>query len=647
MHIPDGYLSPSTCGGLLALAVPFWYTALRRLKAALHTRAIPLLSVFAAFSFVIMMFNLPLPGGTTGHAVGMGAAAVILGPWASIVAISIALAIQAIFFGDGGITAIGANCFNMAIVGSLVAIAVYRIAGRRAAIGSARRVAAAGLAGYFAINAAALCAAIEFGIQPLFFRDPSGAPLYAPYPLDISIPAMMIGHLTLAGLAEFVIAAGIVAYLQKSDPVLLCLTAPDAPDRDRPLPRLDDSGSLLPTRGLWLAIAALIALTPIGILAVGSAWGEWTAQDFAAPEIRQQIAAASRNQTPPARAPRGIEQLSSIWTAPLSRYAPSFIRNASFGYFVSAAIGVALIIALAVGLNWLLSRGNPGETEPHPSPMLFRPGRRRRKSFVEKTALGLLDTVRHTLFAEEIAGRPGLLQALDPRVKLAGLGAMILAVVAVHRLTVLSAILLLAILLALLSHVPIRFLASRVWLAVLAFTGVIALPAIFLTPGTVLYRLPLLDWNITQQGLRSAAFLVLRAQAAATISMLLVLTTLWTQLLRAFRFFRAPVVLVAVLGMSYRYMFLLLQTARDMFDSRETRMIGILQPADRRRLAAAGAGVLLGKTLHVSSEVHTAMQARGFRGEIRLLDETEMRPVDWLRLAGFVAAAGAAIWIGR
>ncbi len=118
---------------------------------------IPLLSVFAAFSFVIMMFNLPLPGGTTGHAVGVAIAAIVLGPWASILAISIALAIQALFFGDGGITTLGANCFNMAIVGSLVAYAIYRtVAAGRAALTSQRRVVAAAVAGYLAINAAAL-----------------------------------------------------------------------------------------------------------------------------------------------------------------------------------------------------------------------------------------------------------------------------------------------------------------------------------------------------------------------------------------------------------------------------------------------------------------------------------------------------------
>src|SRR6476469_9398744 len=204
MHIPDGYLSPATCAVMYAAATPFWYTALRRLKRLLNTRMVPLLSVFAAFSFVIMMFNLPLPGGTTGHAVGMGIATIVLGPWGAMLAISVALLIQAIFFGDGGVTAFGANCFNMAIVGSLVAYVVYRVIAGRVAITSPRRVVAAAIAGYAAINVAALCAAIEFGIQPALFTDASGAPLYAPYPISVTIPAMLIGHLTIAGLAELV-----------------------------------------------------------------------------------------------------------------------------------------------------------------------------------------------------------------------------------------------------------------------------------------------------------------------------------------------------------------------------------------------------------------------------------------------------------
>jgi len=639
MHIPDGYLSPSTCVTLAAAATPFWYVALRRVKSALHARLIPLISLFAAFSFVIMMFNLPLPGGTTGHAVGMGVACIVLGPWAAILALSIALTIQAVFFGDGGITALGANCFNMAIAGSLVAYAVYRLVAWRAALGSARRVVAAGLAGYAAINVAALCAAIEFGIQPLLFRDASGAPLYAPYPLRIAIPAMMLGHLTLAGLAELVISSGMVAYLQRTDPDLLRQTAPDAPPSDAlslPIPDRLAHPSRFPTaRKLWLALAALLILTPLGILAVGSAWGEWSARDFSDPRTRREIAAASHNQAPPPAAPRGLERLSSVWAAPLSRYAPSFIRGAAFGYLVSALVGVGIVIVLALLLNGLLAR------------LPAAAGRRRRKSFVEKTARGLLEATGQALFAEDMAATGGFLQRLDPRVKLIGIGALIVAAVAVHRLWVLAGIFVLGVALALASHIPVRLLAARVWIAVLAFTGAIALPAIFLTPGAAVWRLPFLGWPVTQQGLRSAAFLVLRGETAATLSILLILTTLWTRLLRALRYFRAPVVVVAILGMTYRYMFLFLAAARDMFESRESRIVGVLQPGDRRRLAAASAGVLLGKTLQVSGEVHMAMLARGFRGEIRLLDELQMRPQDWLRLAAFVSAATLAVWYGR
>jgi cobalt/nickel transport system permease protein len=629
MHIPDGYLSPSTCAGLAAAAAPFWYVALRRVKASLSARVIPLLSLFAAFSFVIMMFNLPLPGGTTGHAVGMGVAAIVLGPWAAIVAISTALTIQAVFFGDGGITALGANCFNMAIVGSLVAFGAYRLVAWRSAIGSTRRVVAAGIAGYTAINAAALCAAFEFGIQPLLFRDASGAPLYAPYPLRIAVPAMMLGHLTLAGLAELVISSGLVAWLQRTDPGLLRLTAPGAPPIAAS-PRLPVPVSPhRPSRKLWLAFAALLILTPLGIIAAGSAWGEWSAQDFADQSARRQIAAASHNQEPPTAAPSGMARLSSVWTAPLARYAPSFIRSASFGYFISAMAGSGLIIMVTMLLSRLLA------------------ARRGRHSFVEKTARGLLDAAAQGMYAEDMAVTGGFLQRLDPRVKLAGIGALILAAVAVHRLGVLAAILAAAVLLALLSHIPLRLLAARVWLAVVGFTGVIALPAIFLTPGHVVYRLPILAWPISEQGLRSAAFLVLRGETAATLATLLILSTLWTHLLRALRYFGAPVAVVAILGMTYRYMFLLLATARDMFESRESRMVGVLEPADRRRLAAASAGVLLGKTMEASGEVHMAMLARGFRGEIRLLEELRMRARDWVRLAAFVGIAVLAVWVGR
>lgn len=346
MHIPDGYLSPSTCGTMYAAATPFWVVAFRKVARELHTRLVPLISLFSAFSFVVMMFNVPLPGGTSGHAIGLGLAAAVLGPWASIVAISIALAIQALFFGDGGVTALGANCFNMAIAGSLVASLVYRAIAGSSPIQARRRVWAGAVGGYAGINVAALFAAIEFGVQPMLFKDASGAPLYAPYPLHIAIPSMMAGHLTFAGAAEFLLSAGIIAYLQKTAPALLKRGSASEPPRNT---------NRQPARAwpAWALLAAMMILTPLGLLTVGSAWGEWSPKAFANPAKRQLIATASGNIAPPAEVPSGLKRLSTIWTAPMPAYAPPLFKNPAFGYIMSALTGCGLIILFFLFVQWV------------------------------------------------------------------------------------------------------------------------------------------------------------------------------------------------------------------------------------------------------------------------------------------------------
>ncbi len=348
MHIPDGYLSPATCATFYAGSVPFWYYSLKRVQRVLHTRTIPLLSVFAAFSFLLMMFNLPLPGGTTGHAVGVTIATIVLGPWTAILTVSTALMIQAVFFGDGGITAFGANCFNMAILGALSSFILYRLIAGRAVVSSVRRVVAAAIAGYVAINISALAAAIELGLQPLLYHDAAGAPLYAPYPLRIAVPAMMIGHLTIAGMAEMVVAAGVVAYLQRAEPSLLRGTA-----AGRGSESVEEfKGSWSSTRPLWLALAVLLMATPLGILAAGSAWSEWSQQDWKNPQTRRQIAAVSGNHALPPHMPAGLERLSSLWTAPMPAYSPAFLKSAGFGYLLSAMMGTGLILLLVFLGGW-------------------------------------------------------------------------------------------------------------------------------------------------------------------------------------------------------------------------------------------------------------------------------------------------------
>lgn len=345
---------------LYAGAAPFWYGALRKTRKLLLTRLVPMISVFAAFSFVIMMFNIPIPGGTTAHPLGVGIASIVLGPWASILAVSTALFIQAFFFGDGGVTALGANCFNMAIVGSLVSWLVYRTIAGRSATTSSRRVVAAALAGYLAINGAALCAAIELGLQPHFFTSATGAPLYAPYPLGIAISAIMIGHLTFGGLAELVVTGGVVAYLQRANPALLRFTAPGIPMAQKDPQQATKMREWRAARPLWTVVGVLMVLAPLGLLAAGKAWGEWGVHDFSDPAGRQQIAQTSRNVAPPASAPSGLERLSSFWTAPFPNYSPSFVRSRAFGYVLSAMFGIGSIILLFILAGWITQKVHPG-----------------------------------------------------------------------------------------------------------------------------------------------------------------------------------------------------------------------------------------------------------------------------------------------
>jgi energy-coupling factor transporter transmembrane protein EcfT len=106
-------------------------------------------------------------------------------------------------------------------------------------------------------------------------------------------------------------------------------------------------------------------------------------------------------------------------------------------------------------------------------------------------------------------------------------------------------------------------------------------------------------------------------------------------------------VLVAILGMTYRYVFEILRTALDMFESRRSRTVGSLTAAESRRLAASAVGVLLSKSVHLSNDVHLAMQSRGFRGEVHVLPDFRARAADWCWLAGFVLLAAAALWWGR
>jgi len=221
MHIPDGYLGPYTYIAMWIIMIPIWYYAGRKLNSELKSKQVPLLALAAAFSFVIMMFNVPIPGGSTGHAVGAAIIGIVLGPWAAVIAISVALVLQALMFGDGGITAIAANCFNMAVVMPFVAYYAYKLISGGTEITSSRRVIAAAFAGYISLVIASAFTGFEFGIQPILHHTAEGVPLYMPYPLSVTVSAMVLEHALGFGILEALITALIFAYIQRTDTSLL------------------------------------------------------------------------------------------------------------------------------------------------------------------------------------------------------------------------------------------------------------------------------------------------------------------------------------------------------------------------------------------------------------------------------------------
>jgi cobalt/nickel transport system permease protein len=341
MHIPDGYLSPVTCIIMFALVLPFWVRGVRSLRAKLNAKTAPLVALFAAFSFVIMMFNVPLPGGTTGHAVGGALAAIILGPDIACIAISVALLIQAVFFGDGGILAFGANCFNMAVVLPFISYAIYHAITKNDPLTSKRRLWASALGAWAGLTVASFFAAVEFGIQPALFHSADGTPLYAPYPLSVSIPAMVIPHALIASVVEALVTVAVVAYLQRANQPALKLNEESAFD-------VETTGARR-WRPLWITLVVLVVLSPIGLLAPGTAWGEWGAEEITAlgfPSI-----------------PSGMAKLSTLWSAPVPDYDLSAIGNSSIAYILSAITGI-IVVSIVVWLFILLATTGKKSVQP-------------------------------------------------------------------------------------------------------------------------------------------------------------------------------------------------------------------------------------------------------------------------------------------
>jgi len=245
--------------------------------------------------------------------------------------------------------------------------------------------------------------------------------------------------------------------------------------------------------------------------------------------------------------------------------------------------------------------------------------RRRHTGYLSRSLRDMARVVEDAIFCEQSARRAGFLQRLDARVKLFSVLALAVGATFLHHLPSLLALGVFALAMLLVSRVGLGTVFSRSWWVMPAVFALVAVPSVLsvFVPGDPLVALP---WglSITRQGVASAAVLVTRIAAGMMLALMLALTTRWQELLRAaYTGVTAPFVLVAT--MMYRYVFVLLRVAENMHLARRARTIVPLDAAQERRWVGGRVGALFLRSRRLSEQVYSAMLARGYRGEPKVL----------------------------
>jgi cobalt/nickel transport system permease protein len=270
---------------------------------------------------------------------------------------------------------------------------------------------------------------------------------------------------------------------------------------------------------------------------------------------------------------------------------------------------------------------------------------RPKPDFVQRTIAGVTASIERAVFTEELARSDGFLQRVDPRAKI---GVFIPAIVVIgltRSLPMLLALYGIIVALALASNLTFGFFVKRVLLGIPLFAGIVFLPALFLIPGdpAVSLNLGVGHLVISDNALMSGALFVCRVAASVSLAVLLVVTTTWADLLKAMRVLRIPGIFVVVLGMTYRYIFLFLQTVEHLFLARASRTVSGGMEAEKRRWVGATMGALMSKSFKTSNDVYLAMVARGFTGEFRSMNDFAMRDEDWLFVCSSILVLGAGL----
>ncbi len=208
MHIPDGFLSLPMIAITYAVALGVLAISFRKVKGNVDEQMIPLMALLTAVFFAVQMMNYPIIGGTTAHLMGAPALGIILGPWLGSISMTVILVLQCFLFADGGVTALGANILNMAVIGVMVPYLFYSLASRRG--GKGAMVAGIFVGAFLGDVLAAISAGIQLGLSAPIFQ----------YGLAVSVPAMAIHH-SVIGVAEGFVTLMVVYAVVKVKPALL------------------------------------------------------------------------------------------------------------------------------------------------------------------------------------------------------------------------------------------------------------------------------------------------------------------------------------------------------------------------------------------------------------------------------------------
>ncbi|HEY3318031.1 MAG TPA: cobalt ECF transporter T component CbiQ [Coriobacteriia bacterium] len=606
MHIPDGMLDTTTWVATAAGSAGFVAYAVRQVRRRLSEGRLVLMSVLAALIFALQMLNFPVAGGTSGHFAGGAAAAILLGPWPAVVIMTTVLLIQAFVFADGGVTALGANVLNMAIIGPFVGWYVYALVSR---LLRGRRGVLAGsfAAGWVAVFLAALAAALEIAL--------SGRA-----PLALVAGSMAFWH-ALIGAGEGAITAGLVGYVLSVRPDLV--TAEDAPaDGRRGIPALATLAAVA------ASLSFLASRAPDGLAFVAGRLG--------VPEGR------------------------SIFAGPAAGYALPGVRDTTAAGILAGLVGALLAgIALYGGVSLLLrSRraqraGAAGTGDDgfhrHVHRHLDEPAHAHPHHHVgtgQDEGIEVAHDHTHDLKWERYTWILSPVHALDPRAKIAATLALVVAIVLSPPLPALALAAAAALLLAAaaLARLPLGHVLARSAL-VLPFAGTIALLAPLARAGGSL------NWagiagSYAHGGWVVAYAILSKAWLSVLTVVLLSATTPVPKLFRGLERLHVPDVILMMLAFMYRYVGAMrdqVSSLRRALDSRAPE----LTFSGRLRLYGHLAGNMFLRSYERGERVYAAMRSRGYDGTIPSAEALALKPGDGLLLLVTALAIAALALAGR